>query len=91
MEKKRATLLISGKVQGVSYRISSVEAARNLGLTGYARNLSDGRVEIVAEGPPDALVALEQWCRKGPPAARVTSVEASRESASGEFSGFSVG
>lgn len=91
MGKKRATLLISGKVQGVSYRASAVEAARNLGLAGYARNLSDGRVEIVAEGAPEALVALEQWCRNGPPAARVMSVEAADGSATGEFSGFSVG
>lgn len=90
MADKRSVLIISGRVQGVSYRATTCEAARKLGLTGYARNLSDGRVEVVAEGSDQALVALEQWCRNGPPAARVESIETSHQSPSGEFRDFSI-
>ena len=90
MQKTRATLLISGKVQGVNYRASTAETAGDLGLTGYARNLSDGRVEVIAEGTSEALAALEQWCRNGPPAAKVSAVDAEHGPASGEFGGFSI-
>lgn len=90
MSEERITLLVSGKVQGVSYRASTAEAAQRLDLKGYARNLSDGRVEVVAEGAGEALVALEQWCRKGPPAAQVTSVESEKATATGEFHSFDV-
>lgn len=91
MPHKRVTLLISGKVQGVSYRASTADAARKLDLTGYARNLDDGRVEIVAEGAPEALVALEQWCRSGPPLAVVYDVDSTTGDATGEFTGFGTG
>ena len=68
------TFQISGRVQGVFYRQSTQTEARRLGLHGYARNNSDGTVTVEAEGPPEALAALEKWCRQGPPAARVTGV-----------------
>jgi len=90
MADERITLLICGRVQGVSYRASTVEAAQRLALCGFARNLSDGRVEVVAEGSKEALIALEQWCRKGPPAARVTSVEARKSAPTGEFNNFDI-
>lgn len=67
--------LISGRVQGVWYRASCVEQARALGLDGWVRNLADGRVEAVAQGQPEALVALESWLAQGPPLARVTAVD----------------
>ena len=65
---------ISGKVQGVWYRASTREKALELGLTGYARNLSDGRVEVVACGDDEPLEALESWLWEGPPLAEVTEV-----------------
>ncbi|UYZ57532.1 acylphosphatase [Hymenobacter latericus] len=69
------TFRIHGRVQGVFFRQSSQQEARRLGLSGYARNEPDGTVTIEAEGPADALGALEQWCHQGPPAARVDRVE----------------
>lgn len=90
MDTKRWNLLISGRVQGVYYRASTEEQARDLGLTGYARNLPDGRVEVVAEGPEDQLQQLRAWCEGGPPDARVEAVEVSEEPPSGEFGGFNA-
>jgi len=66
---------VSGRVQGVFYRASARNRARELGVTGYARNLPDGRVEVLACGAPDAVEALCRWLRQGPPAAQVTGVE----------------
>jgi acylphosphatase len=70
-----ARFLVSGVVQGVFYRASTRGQAQRLGLTGHARNLPDGRVEVVAHGGPDALDALERWLWQGPPAAKVSGVE----------------
>ncbi|MFT3667531.1 MAG: acylphosphatase [Pseudoxanthomonas sp.] len=69
-----ARFLVSGKVQGVFFRASTRERALDLGLSGRATNLPDGRVEVVAEGPEEALDALEAWLHEGPPAAHVESV-----------------
>lgn len=66
---------ISGRVQGVFFRVSTQGKARELGLDGYALNLPDGRVEVVAQGPETALESLRQWLRRGPPKARVDSLE----------------
>lgn len=68
--------LISGRVQGVFFRASTQKQARQLGLTGHALNLPDGRVEVLACGKPGALDALEQWLHDGPANARVESVVA---------------
>lgn len=70
-----ARFLVSGRVQGVYFRASARERALAFGLAGYARNLADGRVEVVAEGDADALARFEQWLHEGPPAARVDRVE----------------
>ncbi len=67
--------LVSGRVQGVFYRASTRNEAERLGLGGSARNLADGRVEVVASGSDDALSALERWLRQGPPSARVEDVK----------------
>lgn len=69
-----ARFLVSGKVQGVFYRASTCERALDLGLSGRAINLPDGRVEVIADGDAVALDALEAWLRLGPPAARVDTV-----------------
>ena len=66
---------VSGRVQGVYYRASAAEQARRLGVTGYARNLSDGRVEVLACGETAAVDALVAWLAIGPAAAQVTGVE----------------
>lgn len=67
--------LVSGKVQGVFYRASTRNEARRLGLAGYARNLEDGRVEVLACGSVEDVERLVAWLRKGPPLARVENVE----------------
>lgn len=88
---KRVRLLISGIVQGVFYRAETRRQAMSLGLCGYARNLPDGRVEVLVEGPAGQVDALIAWCRTGPPLARVDRV-AVAEDASGEaLAGFHIG
>lgn len=67
--------LVSGRVQGVFFRASTQARARELGLRGYARNLPDGRVEVVARGEPDAVQALCDWLWLGSPGSRVADVE----------------
>ena len=69
-----ARFLASGLVQGVFFRASTQARARELGLVGHARNLADGRVEVVAQGGADALDALGRWLHEGPPSARVADV-----------------
>lgn len=69
-----ARYYVSGKVQGVWFRASAREQALALGLRGYARNLADGRVEVLAAGAGDALAQLEVWLQRGPAHARVERV-----------------
>jgi acylphosphatase len=66
---------VAGRVQGVFYRASTRQKALELGCSGYARNLADGRVEVLAVGKPVAVHALIDWLWRGPPAAHVTGVE----------------
>ncbi len=66
--------LVGGRVQGVFFRASAREKAQRLGLTGYARNLQDGRVEVLVCGDRDAVAKLRDWLRNGPPLADVTGV-----------------
>ena len=82
--------LVSGRVQGVGFRAATRAEARALGLAGSARNLADGRVEVLAEGLPAALDALQDWLHRGPPLASVEQLEVSAEPAAGR-QGFSVG
>lgn len=70
-----ARFLISGRVQGVFYRASTREQALALGLRGHAKNLPDGRVEVIASGTDVALEALELWLWRGPSGARVDDVQ----------------
>jgi acylphosphatase len=67
--------VISGTVQGVFYRASAQTVARRLGLTGWVRNLADGRVEAIACGPQAKLAAFTRWLWQGPPEAIVSSIE----------------
>lgn len=86
----RATLVITGKVQGVFFRASAQEKALALGLTGWVRNRSDGSVEALAEGPRERVEAFIAWCWQGPEASRVESVQTRFLTASGEFSSFTI-
>ncbi len=86
----RVRLQVRGRVQGVWYRDSTREQASTAGLVGWVRNLPDGTVEAVAEGPRDALERLVTWCQQGPPSARVTSVEAEWSETEGGLEGFAV-
>lgn len=67
--------LVSGRVQGVYFRQSTAEQARQLGLSGWVRNLPDGRVEGLASGSKDALEALKVWLHRGPSVARVDDLQ----------------
>jgi len=79
--------LVSGRVQGVFFRASARSEARRLDIAGYAKNLADGRVEVLASGADAALAEFEEWLRIGPPAAEVTEV--ARESVADQaLSGF---
>lgn len=66
---------MAGRVQGVYFRGSTRARAVQLGLSGYAVNLPDGRVEVLAAGSPSAVAALAEWLHEGPPSARVLGVE----------------
>ena len=83
--------IISGKVQGVFFRASTREQAQRLGLCGHARNLPDGRVEVLAIGADDALGQLERWLQHGPPSARVDQVERAPAESEGMADDFSIG
>jgi len=82
--------LVSGRVQGVCFRAATREQALRLGLAGHARNLCDGRVEVLAVGDSAALEELERWLQHGPPAARVASV-LREEGADAAPQGFTIG
>ena len=85
----RAKVTVTGGVQGVWFRGTTRETARSLGLSGYVKNLPDGRVEAVFEGPLDAVNQAIYWCHQGPPAARVESVNVEWLEPKGE-SGFRI-
>lgn len=86
----RSRVLISGLVQGVFFRREISYLARQLGVTGWTRNLPDGSVEVVAEGEKEAIDKLIQFCRVGPSGARVRNVSVEWENFKGEFRGFRI-
>jgi acylphosphatase len=86
----QASLRIRGRVQGVFFRHSATREAIRLGLTGWIRNCIEGDVEAVAEGPRARVNEFIAWCRKGPPYAKVESVEVKEAEPTGEFSAFRV-
>lgn len=71
----RIHFIVSGRVQGVGFRYHTQKKATSLGLVGWVRNLSEGTVEVEAEGDEEPLNDFLDWCRRGPPAASVTNVE----------------
>ena len=87
---RRLHIIVGGRVQGVWFRASTRQTARQLGLTGRVWNRADGRVEIIAEGEQQALERLLEWAAEGPERARVDELEKSWSAASGEFSDFEI-
>jgi acylphosphatase len=85
----RRHLVVHGKVQGVFFRDSTREKAENEGVAGWAANRDDGSVEVVLEGPPDAVQAVVDFCRQGPALARVESVDVAEEEPEG-LRGFEI-
>jgi|SRR5712692_6248789 len=86
----RARIIIDGLVQGVFFRREVTDLARRLGITGWVRNLKDGRVEAIAEGDKNRVDQLIRFCHSGPPAARVRHVEVEWLDPTGEFRGFRI-
>lgn len=89
-QRSRVHILISGRVQGVFFRATVESIAKQFGLSGYVKNLPDGRVEIVAEGEKSALEHLINWARKGTRLAKVEGVRVGWQEPTGEFEDFRI-
>jgi acylphosphatase len=90
VKTQRAHVFISGRVQGVSFRWFTQRKAVELGLTGWVRNLWDGRVEAAFEGEEEAVRQAVTWCHTGEPPARVSHVEVTYQPPTGEFHRFRI-
>ncbi|MDJ0688834.1 MAG: acylphosphatase [Xenococcaceae cyanobacterium MO_188.B32] len=89
MKKIRA--IVSGRVQGVGFRMSTLQQARQIGVSGYVRNLRNGNVEIVASGKADKVDELLKWAKSGPPSAMVNHLKVEVIANDGEeFVGFEI-
>jgi acylphosphatase len=89
-DRERAHVYVSGQVQGVFFRDSAREKAGQLGLAGWVKNLPDGRVEAVFDGPPEKVREMVEWCQQGPSHATVEEVDAEFEDSSEDIRGFEV-
>ena len=87
---QRVHVIVHGRVQGVYFRASTRDRARQLGLSGWVRNCADGSVELVAEGETAKLEQLVTWCRNGPPGAFISDMVVEWKEGTGEFVGFTV-
>lgn len=83
---KRASVKIYGRVQGVWFRANTKEMAEKIGVVGWVRNMPDGSVEAVFEGEDEKVEKMIEWCRHGPPLARVDGIEVKYEKPKGEKS-----
>ncbi len=88
--KTRAHVLVSGFVQGVLFRETTKRRARSLNVTGWIRNRDDGKVEAVFEGEEDDVSAMVEFCRRGPPRAKVTNTDVLGDNYMGEFDSFEI-
>jgi acylphosphatase len=88
--RARLHLVVSGRVQGVGFRFSAYDEAKDLALAGWVRNLAGGEVEIVAEGKQESLRMLAAWAHLGPPSAHVTEVRENWLDFTGEFTEFRI-
>ena len=90
MSKIRAEVTISGRVQGVWFRQSTCDVARQNHLTGWCRNNPEGTVTAIFEGETVAVESVIEWCKRGPKLAKVTDIAIKRSPARGEFSSFEI-
>lgn len=90
MPKASVHVYISGKVQGVGYRYSTAAQAQNLGLTGWVKNLYDGRVEALFEGNKETIDQMLSWCKQGPSMSYVTKIETHNKEYTGQYKDFSI-
>lgn len=86
----RVRVFISGRVHGVAFRYFTQKWAASLGVTGWVRNLPDGRVEVLAEGNPGSVDPFLERLAEGPRLARVDGFDARREEPTGEFEDFRI-
>ena len=82
-------IVVRGRVQGVGYRDAAVQAAYSIGVHGWVRNRRDGTVEAFAQGERDDVLKFVDWCKRGPPLARVSAVEAETSDADAALRDFS--
>ncbi len=87
---KRVHGWVRGRVQGVCFRYYTRQTAKAMGILGWVRNISDGRVEFVAEGDNLAVDAFIEWCKNGPDTSHVSDLEVEIEPLTGEFSAFTI-
>jgi acylphosphatase len=90
MAKGSVHLIVHGYVQGVFYRASTRETAVRLGLKGWVRNLPDGNVEALLEGPVEKIHQAIDWCREGPPGARVLKIDEKWMDTPGDHKSFEI-
>jgi acylphosphatase len=88
--KARAHVYVSGRVQGVFFRSETQDQARSQGVNGWVHNLPDGRIEAIFEGDKEKVETLIAFCRRGPPAAKVTNVEVTWENYEGTYKDFII-
>jgi acylphosphatase len=86
----RRAVVVHGRVQGVAFRHYACQRALELGVTGWVRNLPDGSVEGLFEGDETAVNAMVEWCRSGPPAARVERLDLREGAYRGEYDSFLI-
>lgn len=89
-EKARARVVVSGRVQGVFFRQNTQQKAKELGITGWVKNLPDGQVEAIFEGDKEKVEKMVKWAEKGPDSARVDSFNVEWQEYRGEFENFEM-
>ena len=87
---ERAHITVHGRVQGVFFRANTIKMARELGLKGYTRNMPDGTVEIITEGPKDNINKFVDYCKKSPRNSEVSKIDVKFGKANNEFDGFAI-
>jgi len=89
-DKKSAHVIISGRVQGVFFRMETLKAAQLYGVSGWVRNKTDGTVEALFEGDKKCVDSILKWCQKGSPPAKVEKTAVNWKDYTGEFEGFKI-
>lgn len=88
--RSRAHVVVHGRVQGVFYRVTARREAQKRNITGWIKNLSDGHVEAIFEGNNERIIEIIDFCRIGPPLAKVTNIEVYWEKFTGSYESFKV-